>query len=416
MYIVGLSFWHPALAVDLKATFSMSGVRRSVNFSQATPGSPTTITIDLDGLNETLSWAIHEIPMIYNGNATTSCSQNAIGNVYNPLDKMNSCSQQQQSNCAIGDLQGKFGSLNASSKGSSFQDGVLPLSGHHSVNGRTLVLNTGGKPRACALITTVTSQTIKTAIAVLKGPIAGTVYLRQEALNKDTSLFANLFFVNNVTTSVTYGWKIGTQKVGEDYSISDRCAKAGQLYNPNKIQTSKCTSANQQECAVGDLVQKHGNISVSSASAPPTQVAFTDTNLQLTGPSSVIGQSLVIYKVNNPDQPVTCADVKLLKPRHAAAVLVAESNDNVEGNFTFSQASPFDITVTKIDLKGLAGKAQGYHVHQFMNPMYKVVAGLASCSNDVAGGHWNPFGIVVAQSPPTGSGMFQFLLHFTLSC
>ena len=391
------------LAVDRKAMFSMSGINGSVIFSQTAAGKPTTIRVDLDGINETLSWAIHEIPMIYNGNAAFTCNPDAVGDVYNPLEKMTGCSQSQKVNCAYGDLEGKFGSLNVSSKSSSFIDSNLPLTGYYSISGRTLVLSNGDKPKACALIT-VLSAKMSTAVAVLKGPIAGTIYLRQEAMNEDTSVFVKLFFVSNATTNVTYGWRITSKKVGDDFSISERCQNAGQTFNPKSVQKSECTTINQQECAVGDLTQKHKNISVGSASIPSFQAAFTDTNLQLAGNDSVIGRSLVIYNLNNQAEAIACADIKIIKPRQAVAVFKAETDDSVEGNFTFIQDSPFDITTTIVNLKGLAGKAEGYHVHNYMNPIYNKVNGSEACSNNIAGGHWNPFDIVASRSPPAGTG------------
>ena len=134
-------------------------------------------------------------------------------------------------------------------------------------------------------------------------------------------------------------------------------------------------------------------------------MAFTDTNLPLSGANSVIGESIVLFSVSSPDVPVACTKIVTLNPKTVKASFSADENEGVSGYFKFAQASPFDPTKTDINLSGLNNKAEGYHVHAYPSPEYKHLSGSASCEGIIAGDHWNPFNINIKTSPPAGNGM-----------
>lgn len=76
---------------DLKAVFSMGGIKGSVIFSQPQNNGSTIISVNLLGVNETLTWSIQQLPMIYYGNAVLSCSAIAVGGLFDPKKAKKSC-------------------------------------------------------------------------------------------------------------------------------------------------------------------------------------------------------------------------------------------------------------------------------------------------------------------------------------
>lgn len=65
-----------------------------------------------------------------------------------------------------------------------------------------------------------------------------------------------------------------------------------------------CNTDTQRRCMVGDLTSKHGRLVVAglASGVKVTQRLFTDTNLPLSGPQSIVGRSLVIIDDNSPKQ------------------------------------------------------------------------------------------------------------------
>ena len=400
--------------LELKATFNMGGIEGEVIFSQNSPDNSTSATVNLTIKDNTeLSWSIYRLPMIYEGGAETSCANHTVGDIYDPEGKnmasggyKASCSSN-PSKCSVGDLVGKVSKI-PSSGTKEYPNVHVDLAGENSISGRTLVLSNSSVPVACALITT--TEPMLTAQAVFKGPIAGRIYLRQLEENSDTSVFVNLFHVDSPNKETKLKWRIENAKLEDDYdykSAAERCQDSGGVFNPYSLQDSaNCSSAEQKSCQVGDMTGKHGDITASIATATEAVTSakrlFTDSNLPLKGDKSTVGRSIFLYSEDN--KPQGCASILLLKPRKAAAVFKAAINDGIEGSFTFSQNSPFDPTHAKIEIKNLRSLASGYHVHDYPNPEYKNMSGASSCSGLVAGGHWNPFGIVAANSPPLGTG------------
>ena len=391
----------------------MGGIKGNVVFSQPQDNGPTTVMVSLIGINETLTWNIHQLPMIYDGNAAGSCD---VGAVFDPKmakespDYSNNCrpsSAARFSSCAVGDLTGLLGSLDANTAQQNYtnQSLMIPIMGPYSIMGRTLVLKNGNTAKACALITPV--QSMKTAVAVFKFPVAGFVYFRQVDENSDTSAFVDLFFVNNDESASQFGWQINQGVVSDDASDpSLYCKNVGVMFNPEGIKDDNCNQTMHYTCAIGDLTSKHGNVSVSVATAmqSSTKAAFTDTNLPLNGENSVIGDSIVLFSDNDAKIPVACAKIVHLQPKTQEASFNVDDNDGVSGHFKFTQSSPFDPTTTEIKLSGLQNKAEGYHVHAYPSPSHKSLSPSEACAALIAGDHWNPFNIDINTSPAAGTG------------
>ena len=405
----------------------MGGIKGDVIFSQPQDNGPTNVVVNLTGVNETLTWSIQQLPMIYDGNAAKSCSAEAVGLLFDPkmakkaADYNTKCqvaSNTRFEACAVGDLGKMLGDLasNTTQENHTNLNLKIPTRGPHSIMGRTLVLYSSGTPKACALITP--TQTMKTAVAVFKAPVAGFVYLRQVGENWDTSVFVDLFFVNVAQSGSNFTWQINQGVVDVDSSDpSTYCKNLGEMFNPKNSNGANCNKTMPHEnCPIGDLTSKHGLITVSVATPKQssTKAAFTDTNLPLSGANNVIGESIVLFQASDPPKPVACAKIMTLEPKVLKAPFKADVNDGVDGYFRFTQVSPFDPTTTEIKLTGLNNKAQGYHVHAYPSPGYKHLSASDSCSGLIAGDHWNPFDIDINKSPAAGTGKTCFM--FTSSC
>ena len=391
----------------------MGGIKGDVVFSQPQDNGPTTVMVSLTGINETLTWNIHQLPMIYHGNAAMSCD---VGAVFDPKmakespDYNADCllsSTARFDSCAVGDLAKMLGNLsrNAAQQNYTNQQLMIPITGPYSIMGRTLVLYSGNTAKACALITP--AESMKTAVAVFKFPVAGFVYLRQVSENSDTSVFVDLFFVDNAESASQFSWQINQGVVSDDASDpSLYCKNVGEMFNPKVIEDDNCNQTMHDNCAIGDLTSKHGNVSVSVATAmqSSTKMAFTDTNLPLIGDSSVVGESIVLFSDKDAEIPVACAKIVHLEPKTLEAPFNADDNKGVDGYFKFTQSSPFDPTTTEIKLRGLQNKAEGYHVHAYPSPSYKPIAPSEACEALIAGDHWNPFNIDINTSPAAGTG------------
>ena len=387
----------------------MSGIKGNVVFSQPHGTNATSIMVNLTGINETLTWSIQQLPMIYNGNADMSCSASAVGELFDPMMAMKSgdyngtCSLSKDTRfeaCAIGDLTGLLGSLDANTAQQNYtnQNLMIPMMGPYSIMGRTLVLYSGNASKACALITP--TQSILTAVGYFKAPVAGSVYLRQVEEHSDTTVFANLFYVNDAELQKQFHWQI---------QASTSCNNLSAIFNPDNTDRKNCSQKRHENCPIGDLTSKHGNVTVSMAtkSQSKTKSAFTDTNLPLSGDNSVIGKAIVLFSTDDPQTPFACAHIMKVKPKVVKVSFKPDVHDGVSGIFKISQASPFDPSITEIDVTGLKKESQGYHVHNYPMPWQMHYTGMESCAGGNLGGHWNPFGVDVKSSPAPGTGKFS---------
>ena len=401
----------------LQAVFSMSGIKGHVVFTQDQVDGPTSVAVNLTGINETLKWSIHQLPMIYDGNAAISCSAVAVGELFDPTMAKESpsyssmCGPSDASRfeaCAVGDLGRMLGDLTANMAETNYTNNslIIPLRGPHSIMGRTLVFyeQDGVTPKACALITP--TQSMMTAVAVFKAPVAGFVYLRQVDENSDTAVYVDLFHVDSSKSQSHFKWQIDQGLVSDEFTDPSYCKPPGEIFNPTGSDDKNCNKTNQDHCPIGDLSSKHGNISVSKATnrGSSTKAAFIDTNLPLFGANRVIGKSIVLLSSSDSAEPVACAKILKVAQRVLKATFEANTHKGVNGYFEFSQASPFDPTKVNIFLMGLQDKAEGYHVHEYPSPKYRKYSPSKSCTAEVAGGHWNPFEIDVNSTPPSGSG------------
>ena len=149
--IIGIS---PRQAI---ATFNGDeGISGSIKFKQATPFTETKVEVSLSGLSGNADqYHIYQTPVGEGIQGRQRCSMRYVGIRWNPRGVVYGNNERISSDqYEVGDLSGKFGSLNGSNtyKG-EFSDMNIPLFGQDSIIGRSIVIRDKAQERwACANI------------------------------------------------------------------------------------------------------------------------------------------------------------------------------------------------------------------------------------------------------------------------
>lgn len=114
---------------------------------------------------------------------------------------------------------------------------------------------------------------------------------------------------SSLNNSDSHRWSIQLHPPGKDfYSWQNRCISAGDIFNPYKVSfdmkapENTCSSENSELCRLGDL-SRHDPLSIAGRKANAlshSRKIFTDANLPLSGFSSILGKSIVIFDDNGP--------------------------------------------------------------------------------------------------------------------
>ncbi|XP_078667729.1 uncharacterized protein LOC144909563 [Branchiostoma floridae x Branchiostoma belcheri] len=404
-------------AVSVSARFDMSGVKGTVVFSQESPYGPTTVTINVNNIRaNAINYHVHEYPIPVKAAEVSMCSEMYTGGHLNPFGKDPSSASYPRpaegtgDQYELGDLSGKFGNLSAMTSMSKTEtDWYLPLYGRYSIVGRSVIIHdTSGGRWVCANIGY--PGEVVTAMAVFKTPVAGHMVLRQvrDKPYMDTSVFLSVAYIDGTAGTSDHSWHVHEDSMGSDYAaVENRCSSTAGHFNPYAVDlsgnyASQCRGTNPLRCELGDLSGKHGKIDVTSEDGVSRNF-FTDVDLPLSGPHAVIGRSMVIHQANSGGGRLACANIFQLP-----AVEVSTQrwhaqggvSSVVSGTFSVTQASPFDATTTVINVTGLSNNADTYHVHKLPVPSGKD----NPCSATSVAGHYNPFNVVIGDSPASGSG------------
>ncbi|XP_013415688.1 uncharacterized protein LOC106177466 isoform X1 [Lingula anatina] len=388
MGILAVSFGMVAgVDTECTAVFSMQGVTGNISFMQSAQSGTVSIVAHLNGLKtgKEYGWEVRQFPT--NFDIANRCSDLDIGNML-PNG---------------GNLSDSHGFLTPSNQASaSYSDSSLHLFGKDSITGRTLRLSaTDGTHTVCATIQP--TGIVKTVMVRLPGPVGGTIYFREDTSNTraGVAIYADLFFTDSTSAPSTASYlKIHSNAVAADLteskSMSERCAALGDVYNPGGV-TGTCSSSDHSSCMAGDLQGKFGTVGIGLTKS--SQKTFvTDTNLALSGSSSVIGKSLAVYSAS--DAIIACANIVEVVPKNVSATF---SMSGMKGSVRFMQNSPLDPTTVTVNFQNLQNLAGGWHVHAY--PLVpKMFADDFQCSGKDVGGHWNPFGIDPSTSPSAGTG------------
>lgn len=432
-------------SVVVKSIVQSDGISGVLTLSQRTRFDPTWLLFNLTSLgNEVISLAgcqIHELPLDPSINFDLKCAQ--TGHTYNP--NMVDGGHGAQDGHAVGDLSGKYGNLNYIGSVLTLWDIFLPLYGPHSIAHRSLVFyryieNKMPIPWVCG--TLLRYKTIShsspavpmlTASVGYRYPIAGSITLRQpkdQPWADTTLIIESLVYSDGTSLNDTFEhrWTINEFPPGKDfYNYSKRCLSAGETFNPYKISINEnnsdhCNGRNLLTCKIGDLGLKHGSLSIAGSKRNSFKISrkiFTDERLPLSGASSVIGKSFVIFDDHGPvlrGDRLACSRIEAVYRRKAVVRSWYPNGEpgTVSGKVEFLQQTKYDITNIEVSVEGLVG-AGGYHIH--LAPVQEYLE--FPCEDSTLYGHFNPRNVNPQTSPTHGtpdqyetgdlSGKFGFL-------
>ncbi|XP_043222633.1 uncharacterized protein LOC122381912 [Amphibalanus amphitrite] len=306
------------------AFLSYDGVHGVVELSQRSRFEPTRLRLNVSGLaGQADTFGVHSLPVPPRAvRRTAPCER--VGAVFNPTEVDAELTEPAGGATGdrypLGDLSGKHGRLTGlDSFEAEVSDFSLPLWGPRSVVGRSLVITAagggeggaGGAPWVCANLQD--SRPMVTAAAVFRFPLAGRVLFLQpeDAPEEDTTVLLEGLLYNDGSMNGTgaHRWNVNELVPGADFrNWSGRCLSAGPRFNPyqvnseSRLYSRSCSAEEMTNCEMGDMVSKHGTLNLAALrdKLNETRRLWTDTNLPLSGPNSIIGHSLVIHDDNGP--------------------------------------------------------------------------------------------------------------------
>eukprot|EP00094_Tigriopus_californicus_P005910 TCALIF_05695-PA protein Name:"Similar to sodE Superoxide dismutase [Cu-Zn] 5 (Dictyostelium discoideum)" AED:0.01 eAED:0.01 QI:0/-1/0/1/-1/1/1/0/1143 len=408
-----------------RAGFMEDGIKGEISFKQMSPFHPTTTLVHLTGLNQsTGGFHVHEYPVPQKMEADNNRCLRTGGHL-NPfkIDKSVSPKPGQGSfdKYEVGDLSGKYGSFQDQNvRFDEFIDPTLSLFGKWSIVGRSIVIHEIPVPHrlACTNIDLVDREML-TAVAEYTYPIAGRIIFRQELEDpfSDTQVFVESLVYSDGSKNGTtdHPWHVHTAIPGKDYfNWTGRCLSAMDHFNPYDVSLednvyNECRNDHTPyRCELGDLANKLGRLSVAGRkkNIQETLRFYTDTNLPLSGPTGIIGRSIVIHDDKAPEHRgdrMACTGI-YRQYRHKAVARDWFGNGvippPVDGKLEFIQDTGKSLAHTLVDLQGLDEEAYAYHVH--LIPVQDHLE--FPCTGDAVGGHFNPFDYDASASPKPGEG------------
>jgi Copper/zinc superoxide dismutase (SODC) len=155
---------------------------------------------------------------------------------------------------------------------------------------------------------------MQTYQVLFRYPIVGKILFRQpkEQPWQDTTVIVEYLIHadgSSINNTADHRWSIHVHPPDKDfYSWQNRCISAGEIYNPYKVSydikapQKSCSSSSSKLCRLGDL-SRFGTISIAGRKADSriSRKIFTDSNLPLSGFSSILGKSIVIFDEHGPE-------------------------------------------------------------------------------------------------------------------
>eukprot|EP00095_Tigriopus_kingsejongensis_P007890 snap_masked-scaffold720_size106930-processed-gene-0.10 protein:Tk07890 transcript:snap_masked-scaffold720_size106930-processed-gene-0.10-mRNA-1 annotation:"hypothetical protein L798_15715" len=378
--------------LELLAHVSQHGVRGSVSFKQAEGAPDVQIKVNLsiseDYAGE-YSWGIYEFPIDYT--AKDYCDSRMLGK--RPIVNFDE----------------HLGTLllppENDGPGIELSTPEIQLQGKDSIWGRSLVLVGPSKARICATIMPDTTQNpVKVAEARFTSPVGGSVWFTTLSLGNalETKIFTNLFHVQG-TRSTTNNWKIYiTDALDSSLDVNGQnCDFLQILYDPENRSGEGCSEEEPEKCQEGDLKGKFGEVKVGKRESMFTKSYHTDTDIELPELEGSQAMFLVLFDPDHQDSFFACAKIRDIPVRHARATFM---HDEIKGEISFKQLSPYHPVVTSIDISGLNHSAGGFHVHEFPMPQ-RMNEEDTHCLR--TGGHFNPFNFDMSVSPEPATGSFD---------
>ena len=325
-------------------------------FRQHTPDNSTSSVytnlerVGGDRANSTLhNWHVHDQPL---DGAGVDCT--VAGSHYNPRGvnisdpsyavNCGNANATLQRNCEIGDLSNKgapFDVLNRRIR-QFYTDTdlpVLPDIDGYSIDGLSTVIHAEnrGAPRIdCANLTQY--QPLE-AISVFNDQgVSGSVRFYQPSPYDQTQVSVSLRGLQQRFDGYhVHEYPVGPSSLGSP----DKCNATftGGHWNPTSISISGRTS---DQFEIGDLSGKFGGLS----GLDEISANYTDPNVPLFGPFSVIGRSIVIHLDDQGGSRSLCSDIQ--RTRQILQIVTNFTSDSFSGSVTFSQPADDPYAETTI--------------------------------------------------------------------
>lgn len=298
------------------------------------------------------NWHVHYSRL---DNLGDNCS--VAGPHYNPrnvnisdpryMETCGSSNASLQMGCEIGDLSNKGDTFNVMNRRirQFYTDTDLPLlntessgdSDGFSIEGRSVVIHAadrGGPRIAC---TNVTRYLPLEAVSVFdENGVTGSVRFYQRSPYDPTEVTVRLRGLNQLAAGYhVHEYPVGPQSVGSPLKCSN--IYTGGHWNPTNVIESGDTS---DQFEIGDLSGKFGSLSgLSEISA-----TYSDPNIPLFGPFSIIGRSIVVHRPDG--SRWLCSDVQ--RSGQVLRVVTEFQTESFTGNVTFTQPADDPYAETTI--------------------------------------------------------------------
>ncbi|KAK3095151.1 hypothetical protein FSP39_010830 [Pinctada imbricata] len=419
--VLGCAIIRQVMPRTATTMISRDGVKGMFQFTQNSPFDPTHSQVDITGLAGIAGgYHVHEWPVPQRLTKDQAvCSDSSVSGHFNPFMASNfpPAATGTDDQYEVGDLSGKYGLLTGrNSLNANYTDWNLPLFGANSIIGRSIVIHkTAQSARwVCANVEDV--QSYKIARATFHYPVIGYMIFKQPVNDwqyADTQIYVELNYGDGTaTSSVNHDWHVHQTTIGDDMDASSgRCMSVGGHYNPYNVDLhgnyqTVCSTNSPLRCEVGDLSKKHGRLDIRTSGGGMQRAFFTDVDLPLSGPLSIVGKSIVIHAPNSGSARFSCANILPVPERKVKVdTWYKNSQSSVSGSVVLTENTDgvlTDITTTEFNLANLASEANGLHVHQYPVDMDKTTS--SPCAASSVGGHFIPYEWNIANSPSNGNG------------
>ncbi|KAG9510512.1 hypothetical protein GZH46_00940 [Fragariocoptes setiger] len=307
-------------AGSLVANVNCNKIRGHVTLTPNANGGTTVNTqITAGPTGEVYQWSIHQFP-VKPGHSMCACTPLLLGS-------------------RLIDMSELHGNL-ASDQEFNVQSSIN-LFGPESPVGHSLMLR-GLKTGMVACATFLPTSRKSTYRAKFHSPLSGSITVFQTAFG--TSFTSHLMYSNGTRRHSIH--RFDFVKIDDDHLSSNGNNNNNQAVQEQRefeYELTKCRRFSSEE-------QLLKNVTYS--------VAVSTENFGMRGRTSMVLPNIpfetfgsvfvVVYSEYDPDEPISCAPLKFVKPKQAAAKF---NSIAVQGTIVFTQESPYDITVSRVNLQ-----------------------------------------------------------------